>query len=317
MLKENSSFIKTKPFIYTTIVFLLVFLIPTCSITMEYYEKMGVSFNFQKEGWETFLNWYDIPSKIFAAYLAVIGLVSLNHRSEQTKNQIDVSLQQVIAMREQMELSKAQDRFTNHFRHLEEFEKYVSRLSEGNRYRDIRVVHSKLFPNQINNGCFTIDKDILRSFAKSLQDVFDKTEESITREEEINILLASKYWVLNYNICSMTTLDNSLGSIDDMAKVLESHRNQEVWSLEYLLAAVASSLKAYINLTKFDASIDNKSLPLEKILDLIVERYESASAPISPLKIHLQSHVYKRQMDEYTSDSVFYQRVLSDFLEEY
>lgn len=93
-----------------------------------------------------FLDAMKVPGSILAFYLAVLGLIGANHRSEQTKKQISATGEQ--------------NRFSNYFKHLEEFKKHV----DGLEYRDkidmtkLRLLHDNVFPRAYDFGEYSIDR---------------------------------------------------------------------------------------------------------------------------------------------------------------
>ena len=62
-------------------------------------------------GFNHFLEVFRVPLAVIALLVPVIALYGANHRSEQTRKQIQVS--------------QSQNNFANHFKHIEEFEKYL------------------------------------------------------------------------------------------------------------------------------------------------------------------------------------------------
>jgi hypothetical protein len=67
-------------------------------------------FDFSGDGFNKFAVYYKVPAAFIAIGFTLIGLCGANHRSGQSKAQ--------------MELASKQNIFANHFKHVEEFEKY-------------------------------------------------------------------------------------------------------------------------------------------------------------------------------------------------
>lgn len=67
-------------------------------------------FDFSGQGFNQFAIYFKVPTGFLAIGFTLVGLCAANHRSEQSK--------------EQMALTANQNIFTNHYKHLEEFEKY-------------------------------------------------------------------------------------------------------------------------------------------------------------------------------------------------
>ncbi|HBC3447657.1 TPA: hypothetical protein KDY51_001516 [Vibrio parahaemolyticus] len=81
-----------------------------------------------------FLDAMKVPGSILAFYLAVLGLIGANHRSEQTKKQI--------------EEASVQNDFANYYKHKEEFLKYVDSIDESKYFVASKMtrMHGWLFP---------------------------------------------------------------------------------------------------------------------------------------------------------------------------
>lgn len=69
-----------------------------------------LTFQFDFDGINRAVEIFKVPLSILALIIPLVALIASNHRSEQS--------------REQMRLASSQNNFANHFKHLEEFEKY-------------------------------------------------------------------------------------------------------------------------------------------------------------------------------------------------
>jgi len=104
-----------------------------------------------------------VPLSLAGFFLSILGLIGLNHRSEQTQ--------------EQIKLTRLQANFTNHFKNQEEFIKHVqSSVPEWVlRQSDIRIFYQNLFPNS-EMGDLTPSYSWIESVYQSLQDDDAKTD---------------------------------------------------------------------------------------------------------------------------------------------
>ena len=104
------------------------------------------------------------PIAIIGFGLPILGLIGLNHRSEQTKQQIL--------------LSESQNNFTNYYKHIEEFEKYLSNSIGANGwFKDSahrRQLHHKLFP-EASQGNF----ELCHNFLKKMENQSEQLKEEI------------------------------------------------------------------------------------------------------------------------------------------
>lgn len=73
------------------------------------------------------LEYFSVPISLCALNIPIIALFSANHRSEQT--------------REQMRISSSQNTFANHYKHMEEFEKYLIRAHERMQ-KNVEILNS-------------------------------------------------------------------------------------------------------------------------------------------------------------------------------
>lgn len=92
---------------------------------------------------------FKAPVAVAGFALPILGLIGLNHRSEQTKKQISATGEQ--------------NRFANYFKHLEEFKKHVEGLEEKHQIdmSKIRMVHDNLFSQAYEYGDYNISSNAL------------------------------------------------------------------------------------------------------------------------------------------------------------
>lgn len=81
-------------------------------ITMNSSIEIDLSYS----GFNDAVRIFSVPLGILALIIPVVALLAANHRSEQTK--------------EQMRLAGEQNNFSNYYKHLEEFEKYIDSAFE-------------------------------------------------------------------------------------------------------------------------------------------------------------------------------------------
>ena len=86
------------------------------SFTMISVGLSEVGFCFDSDGFNNFASYFKVPAAFAAIGFTLVGICAANHRSEQSRVQIIVST--------------SQNRFTNHYKHAEEFEKYCKAYHE-------------------------------------------------------------------------------------------------------------------------------------------------------------------------------------------
>lgn len=102
------------------LVFLVCFILITI-ICMTDLRK----FNFSAEGLTSMAQMYRVPAAFFTLSLPFFALMAASHRSEQTKNQMMLTRKQIEKTEHQISIASSQNIFSNHFKHVEEFEKYL------------------------------------------------------------------------------------------------------------------------------------------------------------------------------------------------
>ncbi len=142
-----------------------------------------------------FLDAMKVPGSILAFYLAVLGLIGANHRSEQTKKQISATGEQ--------------NRFANYFKHLEEFKKHVEGLEEKHQIdmSKIRMVHDNLFAQAYYYGDYDIDcdeldviSDLLKEMLAFLKRVESKKDIYQIPEELVHLAASQSLFGMKYVI---------------------------------------------------------------------------------------------------------------------
>lgn len=81
------------------------------------YNLRELPFDLSGDGFNKFAIYYKVPAAFAAIGFTIVGLCAANHRSGQS--------------RAQMELTAKQNVFANHFKHVEEFEKYCKGRHEN------------------------------------------------------------------------------------------------------------------------------------------------------------------------------------------
>lgn len=111
---------------------------------------------------------FKAPVAVAGFALPLLGLIGLNHRSEQTKKQIASATLQLAS-------SERQNLFNNYFKHLEEFTKHAtSNLKSGEvNTSTLRHGHDYLYPNSLKQGDFTINPAAIEGIEKYLKEAIE------------------------------------------------------------------------------------------------------------------------------------------------
>lgn len=169
MFDPHKSFIEL-PVVWGTITIITLLAL---FVTIVIVTNSSLTFDFTSDGFNYFLSAFKFPLGILALIIPIIALLAANHRSEQTKEQIRVT--------------NSQNVFSNHYKHIEEFKKYVEglKIESVNDVR-IRKLHKKMFPGSFH-GVHSIDADLAREFAHGCEYIL----KHINMPEDLNnIILA-------------------------------------------------------------------------------------------------------------------------------
>ena len=121
----------------------VVFILLIVGVTLDIFCNSTLYINRSYIGYNGIFDVFKLPLQLIAVLAACIALLAAFHRSEQTKEQIS--------------LAYSQNNFVNYYKHLEEFEKYISTVlpDEKDNYRKI---HTKFFP-EVREGKYETETE--------------------------------------------------------------------------------------------------------------------------------------------------------------
>jgi hypothetical protein len=162
-----------EPTIFKVTVLLIITLSLTTAIIIIYSTRLH--FDLSSNGLNNAVSIFRIPLSILTLVIPLVALISANHRSEQT--------------REQLRLSNNQNNFTNYYKHIDEFEKHCQK--QWNKYEfeisKPRSFHKMLFPKAMD-GQFTISSDFIISIDEFLSHILDISRALNSADEKEYIL---------------------------------------------------------------------------------------------------------------------------------
>ncbi len=140
-------------FIHLPVVKLTVLILFSISIFLStvIVFKSDIEWDFSYNGFNDALVIFRFPLGILATIIPIVALLAANHRSEQTKEQIRVT--------------NAQNIFSNYYKHMEEFSKYLDPLVNNKGIAvdiDTRYTHSNFFSNA-KDGDYSLSSKALTS----------------------------------------------------------------------------------------------------------------------------------------------------------
>ena len=100
--------------------------------------------NYSYSGFNYLISVFKFPLAMAASIIPIVALLAANHRSEQTKEQIKVT--------------NSQNVFSNYYKHIEEFTKYLA--IRADKSVDLRLAHNNIYPNA-SHGDYNISPKII------------------------------------------------------------------------------------------------------------------------------------------------------------
>lgn len=98
-------------------------------------------------GFNNAAGYFKVPIALFTLSIPALALLAANHRSEQTKKQMRLTLEQIDRTDRQIHLVDGQNAFANYYKHLEEFDKRFKEFKFGGcSISSTRKLHAKIFP---------------------------------------------------------------------------------------------------------------------------------------------------------------------------
>ncbi len=172
----NTSFIKLPIIWWTVLILIAVSFLVGLIIkfhSSHYLCGSASCFNF-------FLAEYKMPLGILALIIPIVALYAAAHRSAQTT--------------EQIRITNSQNLFSNYYKHIEEFEKYIEIMVIGDLVRvfDIRRLHRALYPNA-KSGDYSTDQNIAALVFSEVRNVIQMIERLGDKELTKESLVAISY----------------------------------------------------------------------------------------------------------------------------
>jgi hypothetical protein len=140
LFDPHKSFLSLK-IVWVSVIFLFLFSLIIGFVILANSEfVIDLSFT----GFNLFIFAFKFPLAIAALIIPIVALLAANHRSEQTKEQIRVT--------------NAQNVFSNYYKHIDEFNKYLS--NRVDKEADLRFSHSNIYPSA-SEGDYSFSENLI------------------------------------------------------------------------------------------------------------------------------------------------------------
>ncbi|MGR5150210.1 hypothetical protein ACQKP8_27145 [Photobacterium alginatilyticum] len=262
-MKKIFEFDPLKSFVQLPILWVVVSLITIISsvVFISIIVNTDLIWSFDANGFNLFLSYFKVPLSILALIIPIVALLAANHRSEQT--------------REQIRISNSQNSFSNHYKHIEEFEKYLASHLHVLSVVNIRKAQRGIFPNTIN-GDFSISDAVKNDFDNecynlmSIINQFSVGHKGSKKDTIVEIELSLRN--MERNFCLNFIGDRS-GSVFEHNGIKFILRNDD---LQYYFESVRSRIRELAITLQFDQDFlfsDN----ITKLVEMDISVIDKAS----------------------------------------
>lgn len=293
------------------LIFRIGLFVAAVSVVFLYYNEVrnnGLFFCGTKQCFLNFIDIYAFPIEILKATIALLAIVALLHKSNETQKQILIS--------------KSQNNFSNYFKHKEELKKSIDANLIGGIKCDTDLLHKKIFQSAID-GDYSVSKEALTEIevliVNLMKSIINNTQKigfndemreifpSTSIEDDKNLYSIYDYLHChNYgNIGFQRVINcNSIADIQNYKLVIE----QLVNMLNLLKVIVI-----FDHTKRSDTSVDVffASFYAKKVMSEINALY-SEILKFDPIKVELvvnigdksQTYVFERLMDIFSENFV-------------
>ncbi|VXC71361.1 hypothetical protein [Massilia sp. 9I] len=125
-------------------------------------------FDLSSDGLNTAATLFKVPIGIGTLSIPALALLAANHRSEQTRQQMALTLDQIKRTDLQINIAQGQNIFSNYFKHFEEFENRYQKkegVFDAAYVKDTHKAHRNIFP-AARRGDLSVGKDFLHFFTE-------------------------------------------------------------------------------------------------------------------------------------------------------
>ncbi len=255
--EPHASFLTLKSFWAPFVVIVVVFVAMWIKVIVDEQLELGLDASLYE-----MYEWFKVPLWWLALLIPVLGLLNANHKSEQT--------------RAQMELTRSQNNFANYYKHVEEFSEYLDLSSFSGsvdiKKIDSRRLHRLIFP-QASEGIYKVALpalidlwDVVESFVETcISSLRDELEYQQIRSAAKSHRMFIKIILNQGNIFPASLNDN----------VTEGKKGEITTSkpsVSFCMSTVLNEIEFAHWLFSFDTSFDKELLwdSVHQLLDQII-----------------------------------------------
>jgi hypothetical protein len=207
-------------------------------------------------GFNSFVEIFKVPLSILAIAITVIAILATMHRSAQTKEQI-------------LSANK-QNAFSNYYKHIEEFEKYMNTAIKSKTliFENLRLAHKCLFPNAFQ-GNYNVDNSYLEFIEKEFEQIKNLLNNfNHDREETVHNLLFKIYNGIDQCFSYLYIRIKRSGSqqMEDERRIVVPSDN-----IKIIINDIKDSSSILINILSFDREVVVPN-SLQQVANLIMSK---------------------------------------------
>lgn len=223
--------------------------------------------------------------KLTAAYASFVGLLALNHRSIQSKEQIAKAERQIeLANRQfelaskQFKLAQKQNVFTNYYKHIEEFTKYIENKGGVFKGLNSHKAHRIMFPDA-KEGDYTPRQLDMKNIETSISFACGYLRQALEDNDYSNVIEAIKIITLNLEIPTSGALNyyGETTTARSVNYILASMNNKVMDSSVALVKGIYQLLDNYMSLQAFEQT--QQCNVYEKLLGAQIQLIRRNSSP--------------------------------------
>jgi hypothetical protein len=142
------------------------------SVTIVIHDHLALDLT--STGFNTAASIFKVPLGALTFAIPALALLAANHRSEQTKRQMSLTLTQIERTDRQIQIAQGQNNFSNYFKHLEEFNKRFKFDDDSTEMgvTNTHKLHAWLYPGA-RDGDLSVSTDVVREFQGNVESFLD------------------------------------------------------------------------------------------------------------------------------------------------